>query len=338
MAPPRASAFLAVGIIAAASALATNMVVASGGNCSDPAEYPPNPITRKSDPCPDFCAGKCAFSPTPPAEMTLIRMTPRGVHGIANKDTGDDAGDLFFTLISAIKASQCTGADPPPWAGCFLNGDDIFIKSRVAVDGRWGIYQECNPASLPLPPEQENPGSFACCGSLNCTGGATGPIPPAPPPHNSSTYCFCDRTNHTVGRTSVTDQFREMSKFGPKWLIGTAELVGGNWYSTPAEGECKGDAVPGQGGCTWKVQEILTVINQTCVTSNVYGAVEQHCPAAFEACPSPHYNRSSPCYSEMFFESLLGNVTYGCTGMSRQELLVPWTRSFNGGCPNVTLA
>jgi hypothetical protein len=65
-------------------------------------------------------------------------MTPRKVTGIANKDTGDDGGDLFFTLLSAVKASECAAPNPPPWAGCFLNGDNIFIKSTVAVDGRWG--------------------------------------------------------------------------------------------------------------------------------------------------------------------------------------------------------
>ena len=29
---------------------------------------------------------------------------------IANKDTGDDAGDLFFTLISATKPTECAKA------------------------------------------------------------------------------------------------------------------------------------------------------------------------------------------------------------------------------------
>jgi hypothetical protein len=33
--------------------------------------------------------------------------------GIANKDTGDDAGDLFFTLLSATKASECDKPNPP---------------------------------------------------------------------------------------------------------------------------------------------------------------------------------------------------------------------------------
>jgi hypothetical protein len=38
--------------------------------------------------------------------------------------------------------------------------------------------------------------------------------------------------------------------FKSAYLAKTAELVGGHWFSTPAEGECKGTATPGDGsGC-----------------------------------------------------------------------------------------
>jgi hypothetical protein len=262
-------------------------------------------------------------------------MTPRNVSGIANKDTGNDAGDLFFTLLSATKASECSKPDPPPWAGCFLNGDNVFIKSKVSVDGNWGIYQECNPSKIALPAEEENSGSFACCGALSCSstskfGGK---------PHNSSKYCYCDRTNHTVGKSTVVAHFGASagSKFMPKYLSQTAELVGGNWYSTPARGECKGDHTPGDAsGCTWKVNEVVTTINQTCVKGNVYGAVEKNCPKIFESCPNA-YNRTDACYSGVFFDAFLGNSTFGCEAMTRDQLLKPWTDSFNGGCTPIQI-
>lgn len=82
--------------VAAASAAAAD----APANCSDPS------------PCADFCSGRCSFSPTPATEMELIRMTPRGVLGIA--------GDLFFTLLNATKVSECSKPTPAPWAGCFL--------------------------------------------------------------------------------------------------------------------------------------------------------------------------------------------------------------------------
>lgn len=308
-----------------------------GVNCSDPKLYPRNPFTHKAHPCADFCAGKCAFNPTAPLTLELTRMTPRNVTGIANKDTGDAAGDLFFTLISATKPTECAKAKPAPWAGCFLNGDNIFIKSQVLVDGNWGIYQECNPATVPLPSAQANTGSFACCGSLDCTGKPSGFLP-APKPKNSSDYCYCPRTNRTVGRSTVVEHFTggPGSAFQPSYLGDTAKLLAGNWYSTPAAGECKGSALPGQGGCTWKVQKTLAVVNQSCVKANVYGAIEKHCPAIFESCASP-YNRTDACYADVFFGAFLGNSTFGCAPLSRGALLDTWEQSFTGGCPPVTI-
>jgi hypothetical protein len=120
-----------------------------------------------------------------------------------------------------------------------------------------------------------------------------------------------------------------------------AELVGGKWFSTPAEGECKGPQSPGDGsGCTWKVKQVVAVKNQTCVKDNVYGTVEKHCAAAFNECAVP-YNRSDACYSQVFFDAVLGNSTLGCKPMTIDELLKPWTASFDsndtsiGGCPSL---
>jgi hypothetical protein len=256
------------------------------------------------------------------------------VTGIANKDTGDAQGDLFFTLLSATKASECDKPNPPPYAGCFLAGDNIFERYRVQVDGGWGIYQECNPASVPLPAEQQNSGSFACCGGLSCS---AKPGPFTPKHKNSSDYCYCDRTNRTVGVTTVAAHFGSGpgAAYMPSYLRDTAKLVGGKWYSTPAAGECTGAGRPGDGsGCTWKVMETITTINQSCVREHVFGAVEKNCPLAFRSCPQP-YNRSADCYSAVFFDSFLGNATFGCTPMSRAELLVPWDAAFSGGCPSL---
>lgn len=192
---------------------------------------------------------------------------------------------------------------------------------------------ECNPATAPLPAEQANSGSFACCGALSCSS-SSGPFGPSKP-KNSSDYCYCDRTNRTVGVTNVVAHFGSGpgAKFMPHYLSQTADLVGGHWYSTPAAGECKGAATPGDGsGCTWKVKELITSINQSCVRDHVFGAVEKNCPLAFRSCPQP-YNRSADCYSGVFFDSFLGNATFNCSPMSREDLLKPWHEAFSGGCP-----
>eukprot|EP00911_Craspedida_sp_UC1_P001778 UC1_evm3s1355 len=315
---------------AAAAAEAVAAPLEQQRNCSDPRLYPPNPFTKLSNPCHDFCSGRCAFSPSStPVNLTLVRMTPRHIRGLANKDTGDDAGDLFFSLLSAEKPSECIKPNPPPWAGCFLDGDNVYVRSRVEVDGNWGIYQECNPASAPLPPKQANSGSFACCGQLNCT--ARGGLLPA---HNNSNYCYCPRTNKTVGRTTVAAHFSSVG-FIPPVLHKIASLTGGMWYSTPAEGECKGNARPGDtvSGCTWRVAETLAVVNQTCVKGKVFGVVQDSCPHAFAGeCSDP----KQPCYANAFFSAVLGNKTLGCPGLTRKALLKPWNAAFDE-CPPVQL-
>ena len=49
--------------------------------------------------CDDFCSGKCAMAGGGMREnRTVYRVTPYNVSGLADKDTGDVAGDLFFRL------------------------------------------------------------------------------------------------------------------------------------------------------------------------------------------------------------------------------------------------
>ena len=53
-------------------------------------------------------------------------------------------------------------------------------------------------------------------------------------------------------------------------------MLGGYWYSTPAAGECKGDARPADGsGCTWRTVKTEKYTNASCVTAKVDAAVEK---------------------------------------------------------------
>ena len=54
--------------------------------------------------------------------------------------------------------------------------------------------------------------------------------------------------------------------------------MGGDWFSTTAEGECSGAAKPGdQSGCTWKIETPSEVkfINQSCLDNRVDAVVEK---------------------------------------------------------------
>jgi hypothetical protein len=116
------------------------------------------------------------------------------------------------------------------------------------------------------------------------------------------------------------------------------KILGGNWYSFPAEGECKGNARPGDGsGCTWMPKLLKKKINATCLGQMVDHAVERAGEACFAACPDPT-NLTTSCADDCYISALVGNAEKGMKGMSVAEMLAPWTTAFGDGpsaCPNL---
>ena len=108
-------------------------------------------------PAADFCNFKCAFYnassdlPTDsgkPQNITLYRITPFNVSGIVNKNTGDAPGDVRFFLERKNITQEC--AKDPHSFGCFLDGDNMYGKFTVEVDGLWGPYHQsgyCAPVT-----------------------------------------------------------------------------------------------------------------------------------------------------------------------------------------------
>ena len=102
--------------------------------------------------CDDFCNYKCSFfneslgEHGTPQTMTMYRLTPKNTTGIKNKDTGNAPGDITFFLSKKNLVKQC--AIDPTSFGCFLDGDDLYGRFIVQVDGLWGPYFECNPANV----------------------------------------------------------------------------------------------------------------------------------------------------------------------------------------------
>eukprot|EP00729_Bicosta_minor_P016787 gene16787-33988_t len=48
-----------------------------------------DPFAGSGCTCDTFCNNECSIFPTKPANMTLYRMTPRGVVDMTNKNTGN---------------------------------------------------------------------------------------------------------------------------------------------------------------------------------------------------------------------------------------------------------
>jgi hypothetical protein len=90
--------------------------------------------------CAGFCAGACSL-PTPaepPSILTVYRLTPTNITDLVNKDTGDAAGDAFFTLDEYDLPMRCINGSGTEARGCFLDVRDIYIEFEVAVDGKYG--------------------------------------------------------------------------------------------------------------------------------------------------------------------------------------------------------
>ena len=117
---------------------------------------------NSSSVCDDFCNYRCDFhnetstqrDPNPrvpcgsannsslalavgetgaPMNITIYRWTPKNVTGISNKDTGDVPGDVSFFLSKKNLTKQCF--KDPTGFGCFLDGDNLYGKFVVSVDG-----------------------------------------------------------------------------------------------------------------------------------------------------------------------------------------------------------
>jgi hypothetical protein len=283
--------------------------------------------------CADFCANKCACSSMPTKTLTLIRLTPYNITDLACKNTGDAAGDVFFTMDRIALGEQC--ANDPTNPRCFLDGNDVYIQFSVEVDGNFGPYQRCNPlhGSLSEP--------FYCCqgSSAPCRGDHTSA--------GSMPYCVCPRQNTSVGVESVAKTHSGRGS----WVGEIATILQGYWFSTPREGECHGSQKPGDGSrCTWKIVDVASKKNATCVRERTFQAVYNKGSACFESCPGwPHnLDWTTSCYVHCFESTVLGTGNHQsthagskATPMTQAELVGPFQRAMEledaaeGGCPSL---
>jgi len=296
-----------------------------------PGPTPPG-IWNPNCTCKDYCDYKCSNNETSQKDLHLYRVTPYITIGVKNLNTADPSSDVAFVLERKQLAMEC--ATDPTQERCFLAHQNIYARYTVAFDGKWGPYQFCNPTTGS--DGQPNVSAFSCCASFNHDnpGICIGP----PTVESYSPYekaCSCARGNVSVGRVD----HGLMSKH---WTNGSdyETVLGGNWYSTPAPGECKGDEMPGSGKpgeCTWKVSK-SEYKNTTCVDAALDGNIEKRNPKCFNACPGPKGSIVwNSCYYECYTDTL--NGVNGTKPMTKNEITEPWlkamtsTNKTEGGCP-----
>jgi hypothetical protein len=127
------------------------------------------------------------------------------------------------------------------------------------------------------------------------------------------------------------------------WRNHIVEKIGGNWWSFFNESYC--DPTSKGGPCAWQVNEVASVINNTCLQDAVYTAIEAYPPSksCFDSCQKPFLrsrNTSDPCWIGCTYDAVLGPVggqsNGTISGMNLTVLVDAWEAAFDtDGCPQV---
>ena len=95
-----------------------------------------------------LCALSCcnAVDPKYAKNLTVYHINQINYTGLANMNSGDAAGDLFFFLRSATWPVECE--KDPKSHNCFnpevVATDLAATKEIIEVDSRYGAYAKCN--------------------------------------------------------------------------------------------------------------------------------------------------------------------------------------------------
>ena len=251
----------------------------------------------------------------------------------------------------AVALGRC--ASGRGWSGdCengeVVDGDLVISKLVVEVDSRFGEYGMCNICVNGTDPLSRLPcatGEYICaCPKYDrfrrrpvfevCEGPAVGR----------------ENISQTFGRYGDCTWDKYVEEPWGCWSGNVWKKTGGEWYSTFKGARC-GD---GDGACTWRVAEVVKVVNKTCSDDSVFSNIEAHdAIGCFDGCggKGAARNVSSACWVGCFYRTILGadgmmptGADFATTGVSLDDLVEAWDAPFNsddaakGGCPAIPVA
>eukprot|EP00729_Bicosta_minor_P007892 gene7892-27072_t len=174
----------------------------------------------------------------------------------------------------------------------------------------------------------------ACTSDVKCDGWAI---------HGSNTTGYTYHNGKEIPAPHGTGECKAMRRGVPGWIN-----VGGDWYSTTAEGECRGTAKPGDGsGCSWKLETPSEVkfINQSCLDDRVDEVVESIGAECFKGCGSAAVKaKEGVCYYRCYDKTVGGDPYKGIAPIPQDTLTSAWEKAFEseaptqGGCPREPIA
>lgn len=229
--------------------------------------------------------------------------------------------------------------------------DDVYVRYTVEFDGIFAPYSACNPVAH-NDWECTRPGAMEPVYASAEGGGQGVPDPGA---------CDCPLGRQKVGWIPKNVSHRpclpgESCPHKPpppaRWPANGYELqtlVGGHWFSTTAEGQCRGDQRVGDtSGCSWRIiGGPAPAKNVSCVHKRVMEAVLSRNESCFAQCPDGKDllpTDPSDCWTLCVFSTILGewNGFTGRQGMHSEELVGPFEQAMapeaEGGCPQVEVA
>merc|ERR1712086_53358 len=212
-----------------------------------------------------------------------------------------------------------------------ITGDPVEWHGAQKTQGCTAAYAEPDAYACWYSDPQFNTSFASVCDPSKCTCNAISNMSVGREQH---AMCW----HHSSQTASSTQQaVRIAHEKHSKWFEyvgGLGCLTDGTWYSTRAEGECKGDVV--DESCWWRLAQQHRTVNASCVDDHVVAAVQKHRPECWRSCDQPT-NRSSACFLTCLFETILGNSTNGVKPLNRQDVVQPFADAFKteqqGGCP-----
>ena len=243
-----------------------------------------------------------------------------------NMNTANVEGDIFFDLRSAMEPMECR--QDPQSRDCTnpeVTANDLVISKLIlnVDETQFGTYGKCNICINGTDHHGDNhcvDGTYVCdCSVLY-----------------NSTHVDCGPQVGVVNLSAVhLPPCEEDDPEWSCWRVAVANKTGGMWYSTTSKGYCGN---PNATECTWRVAEIIKVVNKTCSDDHIYKTVESKNETCFHTC-GPR-NVTSDCWISCFYNTILGpdsGVPGGViTGLPLSDLVDMWNFPFSdGSCPGL---
>jgi len=275
--------------------------------------------------------------------LTVYRVTPKNVtQSVSNLNTGDVAGDTFFSLYEMFFPLYCE--QMPHDSSCTSRGslnipnNNLYEKSVVEVDTRWGAYSGCTPNA--------STGVFVCNPYVNTSECWYNMKNPDGMSFTKTLGSICKKSEcrcDAVTKNAVGIYNKPMGQWPVFWhnqtimweMIETlSSTLDGYWYATRAEGQCKAGQVLGSGECFWKFHGVQRTINATCLQQGLQANVVAQNKACWDKLPDGGKNVSAVPWSECFLSTLTGKAIgqHGTPSpkgaMSREEIVAPFDAAF----------